>query len=108
MPRSKMLATAIDALRWAVEEVRRLGRRLDREKGPGDLIDMLRLVCDERELTYDQIADQLGISRNNLETACRSSRSSASRARPAWCSSPCAGAWWSEPTGTAGTVRAPA
>ena len=27
----------------------------------------LRLVCDERELTYDQIADQLGISRNTLE-----------------------------------------
>ena len=29
--------------------------------------DMLRLVCDEREFTYDQIAQQLGISRNTLE-----------------------------------------
>ena len=29
--------------------------------------DMLRLVCDEREYTYDQIAQQLGISRNTLE-----------------------------------------
>lgn len=30
-------------------------------------LDMLRLVCDEREFTYDQIAAKLGISRNTLE-----------------------------------------
>jgi DNA-binding NarL/FixJ family response regulator len=29
--------------------------------------DMLRLVCDEREFTYDEIAKSLGISRNTLE-----------------------------------------
>jgi DNA-binding CsgD family transcriptional regulator len=28
---------------------------------------MLRLVCDEREFTYDEIAKSLGISRNTLE-----------------------------------------
>lgn len=33
----------------------------------GRELDILRLVCDERELTYDQIAGQLGISRNTLE-----------------------------------------
>ena len=29
--------------------------------------DMLRLVCDEREFTYDEIAQSLGISSNTLE-----------------------------------------
>jgi two-component system invasion response regulator UvrY len=55
-------------------------------------MEFLLLVCDPEEYTYEQIADRMGVHRRTVDNhRIASSRSSASRARPAWCSSPCAG-----------------
>ena len=57
----ELLAPDTFRTRSELERARILERITARER------DMLRLVCDEREFTYDQIAQSLGISRNTLE-----------------------------------------